>query len=527
MPFPRLGSALIAPASKLNNMSRRKQKFPKNNGTSAPSASFGYGGGFGGGSGYTAGDQSTARGYVYFPNLDSKTSFPSHTRTEITRKSRWLEGNDGTTRHIANTLPMLVGPLTPQPATSDPEFNRAALAHFMRTQGSRMIHDQAGMENFFDRQKTIVKRDIVDGDCLIVLTQTTTGNARTAFYEAPQIGNGAKQTNDKGWFDGVQIDKWGKRKAYCILKPGLYNREGEVIPASAVLHCGRFETPQSPRGLTGLIHAINHLLDIREIKNDIKRGIKAANLVGFYLTNEALSNMGPAPASGNFQTKPYNGRPNAAVPNPKPVKFEEITEGGGNFMTLAQGQDLKTVNDSRPHPNAMAFNESLVKDIANGIPFPYEALFSISGISGPAVRFIMRMAEKSLNVMRDQLREQFCQPYWNYTIALGIRNGQIPAPKDPDWWKCNWIAPSSLTIDVGRESTAGINEINAGLDTMQQWCAEDSKDWREVQEQRAIELANAIALELKHKLPEGSMTGSREFNQPKPEDAKTPPKPAK
>lgn len=387
-----------------------------------------------------------------------------------------------------------------------------------------MIHDQSGAESFFTRQKTVIKRGLVDGDCVLALTSTSTGHARTVFYEGPQVGNGNEQTRENGWYDGVKLDKWGRREAVCILEPGMYNRKGTTIPASRILHCGRFESPQSPRGLTGFTHAINHMVDIREIDNDTKRGIKAANLFGLVITNKALDGIDSAPASGKYKTRDYTGAKPTGVDSPTPTKYEEILDGGGNVATLNQGQDVKIINDSRRHPNQQQVIEYFIQDCSLGFGLPYEVMWRIAGITGPAVRFVMRMTEKTLNEMRSGLTEQFCQPFWSYSMALAIKNGYLPQCKDPDWWKCNWIAPSALTIDAGRDSAAGIREIEVGAQTLQDWYGEDGQDWRQQLSQVAIEKAFAIELEKKHKLEPGTVLGQRELNQAQSENAaKTPP----
>jgi capsid protein len=504
-------------------MSKRKRpkSLPAQSGGIEAPVSYGYGSGGSSGSGYTAADQSTGRGYVFFPNIDSKTNVSQYVRSEVSRKARWLEANVGLARHFANTLPRMAGPLIPQPATSDTEWNKIALEYFNRTQGSRLVHDQGGMENFSTRQKTILKRGLVDGDCFIGLTTTTTGTARTVFYEAPQVGSGTKQLAQDGWFDGVQTDRYGKKQAYSILEPGNYSREAQVIRADKILHCGRFESPQSPRGLTGFIHAINNMLDLREIDNDTKRGIKAGNIVGFYVTNQILNNIDAAPAAGKYNTKPdYRAINTATVADPKPIKFEALTEGGGAMLTLNQGQDLKTVNDSRPHQNQMDFKSYLVHDIAAGFSMPVESMWSISGISGPAVRFIMRMAEKTLKEMRSNLIEQFCQPYWVYAIALAQKSGAIPYCKDTNWWKCSWIAPSALTIDAGRDSLSGMKELREGGTTYQDWYGEDGDDWRKQFEQRGLELAYGQEIETRLGLRAGSFFG-KEDKIPPPDSDKS------
>lgn len=450
------------------------------------------------GSGYTAADNSSSRGYIYWPYSNGKRAVPSYVRKEIASRANWLCANVGLARHFANTIPRLAGPLQPEPATNDPKWNDLAHKFFLATQGSRMIHDEAGMESFFTRQRTILKRMLIDGDCFLALTTTATGNARTVFYEGNQIGNFHGTKMNDGWIDGVKVNAYGKRTHYCILTTDeLTLSKGEIVSASKVLHCGRFESPSSPRGVSGFVHAVPRLMDIREIDNDTMKGIKAANLWGLVVTNQTLSNVDVAPAGGKFvsntdATARYRGidRPNVAAP--ARIKTEEIFDGaGGAIATLNQGQDAKVIQDSRRHPNQQAVLDYFIHDIAAGFSFPYEAIWAIQGISGPAVRFVMRMAEKTLGEMREGLIEQFCQPFYNYTIALAIKNGQLPVPKDPEWWQCKWVAPAALTIDVGRDSAAGMRELEEGGTTYQEWYAEDGKNWKKVFDDRGAAVAEA------------------------------------
>jgi capsid protein len=494
--------------------------------TFTPLASLtGYGGGTSSsGTGYTAADQSSMRGYVYFPNLNPKTALTGYARTEIMRKARWLEANMGLGRHFARTLPRLIGPLIPQPDTSDNKFNELALAHFLRTQSSALIHDQAAAEDFFERQRTVTGRALVDGDCLLAKTLTTSGHARTALYEAPQIGS-TYQLKAQGWNDGVQQDRYNRRTAYMVTDPGDFlGKSGTSLAVKDVLHIGLFESPHAPRGLSAFVHAVNRMLDVREIDNDTIRGIKAANLVGFYIANQLVDNIAQAPAAEKFRTKPYFGTAPSTGTDSADIKYEEITQGGGAITRLRQGDELKTVHDERRHPNQAAVIQHFINDCSWGLGMPPEAMWSIAGISGPAVRFIMRMAEKTLNEHRARLTKQFCQPYWAYAIALAQKNGDIPFCKDPDWWKCRWIAPAALTIDVGRDSAAGLRELEAGALTRRDWYGEEGQDWSAELEQCAKERARAQALEKTYGLPPGTLLGERDLQPVAPSVAPPPAK---
>src|SRR5690606_18049477 len=102
---------------KRNRYSRRQQKVSPRGDTFdlTPSAAVGS---------FPGTDWSSARGYVYFPTLDSEREVDSWSRTELLRRSRALYNGVGFVRGTITFIArMTVGSgLTPQPMTGDSDL---------------------------------------------------------------------------------------------------------------------------------------------------------------------------------------------------------------------------------------------------------------------------------------------------------------------------------------------------------------------------------------------------------------------
>lgn len=86
------------------------------------------------------------------------------------------------------TLTLLMGTITPRPSTRDEEYNKAARAAFLRRASNPRLFEQSGRLNFFQAQRWIEQRAIIDGDNLTVLTRHAYDKGGgIALYAAPQI----------------------------------------------------------------------------------------------------------------------------------------------------------------------------------------------------------------------------------------------------------------------------------------------------------------------------------------------------
>ncbi|MBP7951715.1 MAG: phage portal protein [Verrucomicrobiales bacterium] len=452
---------------------------------------------------YSAALFSDARGYVYFPEMRAAHDLAPRDRKEILKKARWIVRNGGVGRRFRDGIAEdLVGSLTPQPTTLDADWNAEALAMFQDLCYAPLVFDVAGEENFLKRQETLIKLLLQDGDCALGLSYTSAGNPTTVLYQSPQVATPRGKTQRDGWVDGVKMER-GRRIALNLRDEEL-REDALQLEAADFIYFGDPE-PGAPRGVSKFAPFVDRMLDVRELDTDTIRGIKAANLVGFVVTNGLLQTAQQQALMERLVNAQEFGGSSPTAPK-RPIKMEEITRYHGGMVELNLGQGLETVHDERPHPNRQEFISYLLRDFSWGTGFPTEVLWELGRLTGPGVRFMLKAGEKAAKRYRRILRDRFCQRAWVWFVSSMMDQGRLRRCKDRQFWKCEWLEPEPMFIDT-RDITTGIQEIEAGCNTRAAWYGEVQQDWRAQLRQLAIEHAEAARLEKEFGLPSGTIIG--------------------
>jgi capsid protein len=459
----------------------------------ATSSSAGYG--TSGGGGFQGADMaSELRGMVYFPELDTRKEINPTNRKEMMRKARWCVNNIGVCKRAINGLSRMVigNGLTPQPLTSDKEWNELALAAFIRRTSQANVFDVSEKYNFARSQIAVVRCRLRDGDMGVALTESATRRARFAFYEAHQIGTsrwitGASPFETDGWYDGIYTDSLNAARRYRIL--GDDNKYTDFLRRDFLHQCD-FERPGQRRGVTVLHHALNNILDITEIKTLFKMGIKSANRTGYYLADKGTpaSNAGTgiaaqmAAAVEKMQTASGDT-----------INLETVYGDGGEVPNVPAGKELRLLLDQRPHPNTLGFLDYIIRDIAWGCGISPELLWNITKLGGANTRFILADAQGFIEEQQQLVVDQYCSPVWNYTIAKEIKHGNLRPCNDPDWmFRMGWIPPARVTVDFGRDGKLHMAQLERGMLTFKKFYGWAGQDWRPNVEQWIDERAYMI-----------------------------------
>jgi len=174
--------------------------------------------------------------------------------------------------------------------------------------------------------------------------------------------------------------------------------------------------------------------------------------------------------------------------------------------------DKVEVMPSRPSSAFTGFVEHLMDEIAMGLGIPGGVLFGTQGYKGPNVRAEFAQADRVWDRHRGVLSDKVLDPIKNDVILIAIAEGEIPAPPAKAGetevqalrraLRGEWRWPARMSIDVGRESTANLNENRQGIKSGQQIAAENGYDYEDTLEQLAIEAAKVSELAARYKVPE-------------------------
>ena len=446
-------------------------------------------------SNYDAANPSPVRGYVQWGTLDSSREMDRGTRLKLIRLSRWLYANVGLAKRCVDGLADLVGYLTPQAATADRAWNEAAERLF-RDQTNAQIFDRAGKLSFRAWQRALTQLRVKDGDSLTVLTRTSSGIGRVAIYESHQVddGQGAKAETR----DGVYVDAAGRNAAYRVVDaadPTVWRK----IDAGDAIFYAAFDRPSQVRGVPGLAHAANNLIDRTEINRDWKHAIKTAAQLGLVLTKDNAA-----------AARPARGLAASLVKTDDLAGTNLLTESvyqGGQVPHLEPGEKIDVVQDTRPHPNALDLQEQLVRDIAWGCGVAPEVLWDAAGLTGPGTRFVMALTRRWVSGEQERLRDA-CQRVWIHWVAHAVARGDLGWPKDDRWWACDWIPQADPTIDIGREGALALNQLALGATTLADIYAGAGADWETKLAQRHREITRARELAEEGGYPLSLLIGS-------------------
>lgn len=426
-------------------------------------------------SGFDGANQSTRRGWIYWPTLDTKREIDTYSRTELLRKSRWLRANFGLATRICSGLADLIGYLTPVSMSGDSDWDELADDHWEDRASSAEVIDAAGQFDFRRQQIELNKAAFGDGDILPLLIRTESGGIMFANYEAHQFANPEGQAD--GWIDGVKVNKFRRHIAY-----GLRDDDGKVRTYSAndALYFSHPDATGRIRPPTILAHAINHMIDISEILADVKLTIKVAAQMGLYLKNDlenAAGNDGPRSIASVLRDETvHEGNGTAADPKAE-YKIEDLYRATGGIANLPKGASIGTIQDARPHPNQVALLEYLIKDICWGTGVGDDILWDIGKLRGANTR--IRNADLDRWIAVKLLRMKgWMKRFRAIWISNEITAGRLPEPSgSAQFWKATFIPQASLTADQGRVGKLNIELVKNHLRSLQTHYAEEGQHW--------------------------------------------------
>lgn len=454
-----------------------------------PMASFG-----GGGGGFTGADRgSSSRGYVVFPQLDTRKEVNAMNRTEIMRKARWGYNNDPFQKRCVDGIARHIGFMMFQPHTPDKEWNALAKRVMMDIAMSRERFDRTAKHNFFSYQLQLGRLQLKDGGSLTAPVLGDDGVTKVLCYEAHQIGDRItpRGDSDQGWFDGVLTDKQNKALAYRVLHP-TDPQKSTVLKAGQSFYFARYERPGQNRGMSALHPIVNSALDVREIQNDMTLAIKTRNLIGFYLGGrdgdepKLKGSQAVQAAMKQYRRENASDGDDIAGEGDEDLAYEDVF-GGGNIPAFGE-LEPKVLESAQPHENEMAFLNWKIRGMANSLEFPPELLWDIGNLNGNTQRWLAADVQEVVEMRRMEMLIPFCQWWWFHTmgslIALGPDNGGIRAPKIPKdqegiigWWTVDWIPPKKKTIDRGRDGKINLDERRALLRSLDNHFSEQQLDW--------------------------------------------------
>lgn len=251
---------------------------------------------------------------------------------------------------------------------------------------------------------------------------------------------------------GVEYDAIGRRVAYWLFRehPGSVMGgfpSSERVPAEFVGHPFLPLRPGQVRGVSWFAPVLMKMKDLDDMEDATLMKQKIAACLAVF----TVSSDGSALPMGTPQPASSAGAP--------------IVDslGPGAVIPLAHGQDVKIVE-----PPSVAdydpYTKNVLRAIATGIGVTYEDLTGdYTGMPFSAARMSRLRHWSRVDDWRWRLLvPQFCQPCWNWVMAMAVVSGRLrEIPKTVDW-----TAPPAPMIDPVNEGLAYQRNIRNGTQSL-------------------------------------------------------------
>lgn len=312
--------------------------------------------------------------------------------------------------------------------------------------------------------------------------------------EADRLSNPNGQPDTSRLRNGIEFDAYGMPLAYWIRSahPTDVTTTDGGIPAwtriprrtpfgrMRVIHYYTHERAGQSAGKPLLAAVMSHFKQVdRYIGAELMAAVVNGMVAGTIET--PLDQEGIIELFSNDQASYLKARQDHAV------RLE-----GGTMIPLFPGDKMQPFIPTRPAAAFGAFVENVFRIVAAGLDMPYELLLKdFSKTNYSSARASMLEAWRAFNRRRDRLGSGFMDRAYALWLEEAVSAGRVEAPefaaRATAYLRCRWIGPGRGWVDPVKEATSAQIRIETGISTLEDECAEQGKDWREVLEQRAIE----------------------------------------
>jgi lambda family phage portal protein len=389
-----------------------------------------------------------------------------------------------------------------------------------RTWADNVHCDAAGQQTFNSLTQLVFRSALENGEALCLPLWLP--RPETPFSTCLQLVDSDRLSNPQFvpaslyLRGGIETDVYGKPIAYHIQKqmnwPGFYygvygitgygisaGLEWERIPAMTsfgrrrVLHVHVKERVEQTRGKPILAPVIEQF---RMLDSYQRTELQSA------IVNSIVAGVLETPMDTAGIAEMMGGDPNGylAAKSEYRVQLE-----GGTVVPLYPGDKMTPFTPSRPSQQYAAFVESVLRQIGASMGLPYElVLKDFSKTNYSSARAALNEAWRFFINRRTWLSTYWCAPIYRLWFEEAVNAGMIEAPdfyeKAELYLRAKWIGPGRGQIDPTKEAEAAQIRMDTFTSTLEEECAEQGRDWEEVLEQRAVEVARMKELNLESPL---------------------------
>jgi hypothetical protein len=302
---------------------------------------------------------------------------------------------------------------------------------------------------------------------------------RTVATGVIQDGQFAGLRHDRG----VVFNAYGQVVGYLLI--GDTEEDDRQVSASEMTLLLDPVFINQTRGFPICVHCLRELRTSMKTQEYEEFAALIAGTIGLVVHNEA----GAADDDEGMTLNSIVGNPSesAQAGLGEELKIERLEGGMIRYMKAGVGEKLEQFVSDRPGEFWESFQDRLLRIAASGTGWPYELLWKMEGLSGPAVRAVQNKARRAI-ADRQSLLRPVAKRAVMYALSKAMREGLLEF--SADWMNWGFTMPPLLSIDEGRDSAARRDDYLMGFVSMTEiLTAEGRGDYRQHVKNLAVEAA--------------------------------------
>lgn len=340
---------------------------------------------------------------------------------------------------------------------------------------AKKTFDVRGQHDLCELASLAVERMLIDGDIFFQKIALEYGS-QIQVIEADRVTNcmgGQFSVDQPKVIGGIKTDSVGRPVSYLVAERSEFGTFKNPVPVEArdILHLWDTSRADAMRGVTAFHSVLDTLSDFHGVIGDETTSVTVNSRLALLVKNI----MG----SANASLDPFS---NAAPVSATAGKVDVQEVGRGIMAYMFPNEDIKAHQSDRPSSAWLGLIELLISLSAIGLRLPKSVVWSMAGLSGPAARFENQTAGREFSKTLGKVERKFLVPLCGWWLSREIQAKRLPFTAN--WTSYRFQRPAGITIDLGRDTKSGIDEMNAGVSAPQDWTAEAGEDFYEVTEQR-------------------------------------------
>lgn len=313
------------------------------------------------------------------------------------------------------------------------------------------------------------ERGLADASCQVLEADFCDDSKSQVFGDGRRVVQGVV-VDDRDRAQGYMM--YTRHPAEAVLVGGARLGEIVTIPADQIDHLMEVERPGQVRGVSRFASVALSLMDLDDISNAIREGLKARACIGIIYRRNSRD-IAFTPATTVSAGEPV-GAPMGGMVDGQGAPLDRVTpgmiaytDGDGDITALAPSAGNEPIEFIR--------NEQFAICAALGMPYHMVtgdvSQANYSSLRASQVDFWMRLDDLQCNVLVPGL----CDPMFRRIMRRESFRLKMPWLAD---LRAQWVMPPRHWVDPMKDGAAELMAIRSGLDDMPTALARRGVDYR-------------------------------------------------